>query len=230
MAITKAPRVRIYNASGATIPARSFVQVDADRARGDHRVYDVVKPDGTGLVYLVTENRDIASTEYGVAYNPISPVPVTHSSAPSTVTEVGPAASSWECDPDGTGFAAMRVSGDYTYVQSLGGGECTCKEIWRFTPLAPSAGTWDADITVNSSTETLTFNWNTTAAQMETELLTHTELTSGDVSCEGGPFPTVAIYAIWAITDSDVQTGYPVIDESSLTGNVVMDKFSTNSL
>jgi len=114
--------------------------------------------------------------------------------------------------------------------EKVSGGGCTCKEIWRFTPLAPSAGTWDADITVNSSTETLTFDWNTTAAQMETELLTHTELTSGDVSCEGGPFPTVAIYVIWAITDTDIQTGYPAIDESSLTGNVVMDKFSTNSL
>lgn len=122
MPITKAPKVRIYNASGETIPARSFVQVDADRARGDHRAYDVVKPDGNGLVYLVTENRPIASADYGIAYNPISPVPVKHSSAPTPVEEVGPASSSWECDPNGTGFAAMRVSGDYTYVQSLGGG------------------------------------------------------------------------------------------------------------
>jgi len=111
-----------------------------------------------------------------------------------------------------------------------GSGGCACKEIWRFTPLAPSAGTWDADITVNASSETLTFNWNTTAAEMETELLTHTELTTGDVSCEGGPFPTVAIYVIWAKDDQDINTGYPVIDESSLTGNLVMDKFSTNSL
>ena len=108
------------------------------------------------------------------------------------------------------------------------GGGCTCQEIWCFLPLAPSAGTWDVDLTVNASTETLTFNWDTTSTQMQTELLTHTELTSGDVTCVGGPFPSVAIYAVWTITDADLTDGYPSLDLSSLTGDVTMFKQSTN--
>lgn len=109
-----------------------------------------------------------------------------------------------------------------------GGGGCTCQEIWCFLPLAPSAGTWDIDLTVNASTETLTFNWNTSSTQMQTELLTHTELTSGDVTCVGGPFPNVAIYAVWTISDADLTDGYPLLDLSSLTGDVTMFKQSTN--
>lgn len=148
MPITKAPKVRIYNASGETIPSRSFVQVDADRARGDHRVYDVVKPDGNGLVYLVTENRPIASTDYGIAYNPTSPVPVKHSSAPSPVVEVGPSSGSWEMSTTGEGFAAMRVSGSYTYVQRTGssGGS----QIIRFQITAVDCGTCSAIADVKS--------------------------------------------------------------------------------
>lgn len=112
--------------------------------------------------------------------------------------------------------------------EKVSGGGCTCEEIWCFLPLAPSAGTWDIDLTVNSSTETLTFNWNTTSTQMQTELLTHTELTSGNVTCVGGPFPNVAIYAVWTISDADLTDGYPSLDLSSLTGDVTMFKQSTN--
>lgn len=109
-------------------------------------------------------------------------------------------------------------------------GGCACPEIWCFIPLAPSAGTWNIELTVNSVTETLTFDYNTTAAAMETELLTHSELTTGDVDCKGGAFPSVAIYCTWSINDSDINTGFPVIDESSLTGNVTMYKFSSDYL
>lgn len=229
MAITAAPKVGIYNASGSTIPAYSFVQVDGDRLRDDHFVYDVIQPDGSGLVYYVTGYQPIESAKYGVAFNPIHPVMVKHASAPTTPEEVGPAASSWEMSTTGTGFAALRTSGNYSWVQSLGG-SCKCPEIWCFIPLAPSAGTWDIDLTVNGVTETLTFDHNTTAAAMKTELLTHSELTTGDVDCKGGAFPSVAIYCTWSINDSDINTGFPVIDESSLTGNVTMYKFSSDYL
>jgi len=228
MAITKAPRVRIYNASGETIPARSFVQVDADRARGDHRVYDVVKPDGTGLVYLVTENRDIASTEYGVAYNPISPVPVKHSTAPSAVEEVGPASGSWECDPGGTGFVAMRTSGNYTYVQSLGGGGGGCSTIFKMLMLGnPTGGDFDVPLTVTdgvgSSKETMTFNWDDTVTDVITELETHTKISSGDLSEVAGvnSFPNGEITFrldaddLTLEFDTDPSGGY---DVSTLTG------------
>lgn len=68
------------------------------------------------------------------------------------------------------------------------GSACTCQEIWCLLPIAPSSGTWDIDLTVNGTTETLTFNWNTTAAQFETELATHSELTTADFTITGGTF------------------------------------------
>ena len=110
---------------------------------------------------------------------------------------------------------------------SGGGRGCTCDEVWCFLPLAPSAGTWDVDLTVNGSNETLTFDYNTSLAAFETELATHTELTVADFVASGGPFPSVAIYVDWvAPVDEDITGGFPTVDISSLTGNVTMFKFS----
>lgn len=112
-------------------------------------------------------------------------------------------------------------------IRAGGGGGCACKEVWRFIPLDPSAGTWDMDLTVNGSQETLTFDYNTSLSAFETELATHTELTVASFVCSGGPFPNVAIYIDWTSPlDDDIKDNFPTIDVSSLTGSVTMDKFS----
>jgi len=111
-----------------------------------------------------------------------------------------------------------------------GGGDCTCQEIWTFLPLACSAGTWSIGLNVNGTTDTLTFNWNTSASAFDTELATHTNLTGSEYTVAGGDFPSVAIYVTWSSpADANVVGGFPTIDISSLTGNVTMYKFSTES-
>ena len=117
----------------------------------------------------------------------------------------------------GERIAIVRLSGG-------GGGSSSCPEVHRFWTNGPTAGTFDVDYTYNGITETLTFNYNTTATQFETELLTHSEFTSADVlTVDGGPFPNIAIY----VTFNEV-VAFPTIDDASLTnGTVLMDKFST---
>lgn len=111
-----------------------------------------------------------------------------------------------------------------------GGGACHCQEIWVFLPLACSAGTWGISLNVNGTTDTLTFNWNTSATAFDTELATHTNLTGSEYTVAGGDFPSVAIYVTWATpADANVVGSFPTIDISSLTGNVTMYKFSTES-
>ena len=111
-------------------------------------------------------------------------------------------------------------------IRAGGGGGCTCSEVWCLLPVGPTGGTWDMDLTVNGSNETLTFNYNTSLSAFETELATHTELTVADFTCSGGPFPSVAIYIDWIDPDADITGGFPVIDISSLTGAVSMFKHS----
>lgn len=105
-----------------------------------------------------------------------------------------------------------------------GGGACgTCDEVHEFYTNGGTSGTFDVDYTIGGSTETLTFNWNTTAAQFETELLTHTQLSSGQVSCDGGPFPYIAIYATFTTV-----VDFPTINNASLVGGkAFMRKFSS---
>lgn len=97
-------------------------------------------------------------------------------------------------------------------------------EIWKLKVTGtPTGGSFDIDVTVKSSQETLTINYNWTAAQVKTEFATHSELASGDLSTSGGPFPGSEIivqfqgsYAKKLMYDSD--SNAPVIDDSSLTG------------
>lgn len=111
-------------------------------------------------------------------------------------------------------------------IRAGGGGACTCQEIWCFLPLAPSAGTWDMDLTVNGTQETLTFDWNETQSGFSAELVTHSEVTGSDFELAGGSFPSVAIYLTWLLADDDILDTFPTIDTSSLTGDVTMFKFS----
>lgn len=108
-----------------------------------------------------------------------------------------------------------------------GGGGCDCKEVWVFLPIDPTAGTWDIDLTVNGSNETLTFDYNTSLSAFETELATHTELTVASFVASGGPFPNVAIYVDWTSPlDDDIKNNFPTVDVSLLTGSVTMYKHS----
>ena len=61
----------------------------------------------------------------------------------------------------------------------------------------PGSGTFDITITVNSSGEVLTLDYDVTAAEFQTALETHTQVTSGDVECSGGPFPNDPIIIEW---------------------------------
>lgn len=109
----------------------------------------------------------------------------------------------------------------------VGSGGCACREVWVFLPLDPTAGTWDIDLTVNGSNETLTFDYNTSLSAFETELATHTELTVASFVASGGPFPNVAIYVDWqSPLDDDIKNNFPTVDVSSLTGSVSMWKHS----
>lgn len=103
--------------------------------------------------------------------------------------------------------------------------ECQARnEVWSFIIAGvPTGGSFDLLMTVNGSQETLTFNYNWTAAQVKTEFATHTELASADLDTAGGPFPDTTIYVEF-IGDYagtlmfDAADNAPVIDQSGLTG------------
>lgn len=83
---------------------------------------------------------------------------------------------------------------------------------------SPTGGTFDWDLSINDSEETLTFNYDDTAAEVATELATHTELTSDDVTVTGGAFPdaTIEIEFVENLAKTDV--AIPIGDWGSLTG------------
>jgi hypothetical protein len=83
---------------------------------------------------------------------------------------------------------------------------------------SPTGGTFDWDLSINDSEETLTFAYDDTAAEVATELATHTKLTSDDVTVTGGPFPdsTIEIEFIDAVAKTDI--AIPIGDWGSLTG------------
>lgn len=83
---------------------------------------------------------------------------------------------------------------------------------------SPTGGTFDLDVTVDGTTETVVIDFDATAAEVETQLETHSEIASGDVDCSGGDFPDVAIQIEF---EGDLaETGIPIMmpDHTLLTG------------
>lgn len=231
-----APLVMLQNESETDeIPAYSFVMITGPGTNVLGRPSYVAEQwDGSeDALIWVSGPVAIPADSHGWGYIPIAPVLVANNSTDLTiVSEVGPKSGEWYGEDAGTGFFAIQNSTDYTLVQSRGGGGggCTCQEIWVFIPLACSAGTWSMGLNVNGTTDTLTFDWNTSASAFDTELATHTNLTGSEYTVAGGDFPSVAIYVTWSRpADTNVVGGFPTINISSLTGNVTMYKFSTES-
>ena len=103
-----------------------------------------------------------------------------------------------------------------------GGTAGSCDEVDEvYTYGTPTAGTFDMDYLVLASTETLTFNYNTDAADFKTELITHTKIATGDCDVFGGPFPANAIYIRWKGDLAATSIAFPSVDDSGLTGTNV---------
>jgi hypothetical protein len=106
----------------------------------------------------------------------------------------------------------------------LAGGCKKRNEVWKMKVTGtPTGGSFLVDVTVEVSQEELEFDFDFTAAEVKTELATHTELTTDDISTSGGPFPGSEI-AVEFIGDYakkrmfDGAANLPVIDDSGLTG------------
>lgn len=83
---------------------------------------------------------------------------------------------------------------------------------------SPTGGTFDLDVTVDGTTETMTFNWDDTAAEVETELETHSKIASGDVDCTSGPFPDAAVKVEFQGDRKETDIPIMMPDHGSLTG------------
>ena len=102
----------------------------------------------------------------------------------------------------------------------IGSGGCKARnEIWKLTIAgSPTGGTFDMDLNVLGTTDTLTFNYDDTSTEVATELATHTNLTSSDVSVTGGPFPDSDITIEFIGDLAKHRMGPPLLDFSAITG------------
>lgn len=77
-----------------------------------------------------------------------------------------------------------------------GGDGCESQNtIWHVTIFgAPTSGTFDLRVTVNSVLEILTFNFDDTAAAFKTTLATHSEISTEDnLNVTAGPLPNATM-------------------------------------
>lgn len=104
------------------------------------------------------------------------------------------------------------------------GGSCPDRnEIHQLTVLgSPTGGTFDMDLTLNGVTETLTFNYDDTSTEVNTELETHSEAASGDFTVTGGPFPNATMQIEYIQNFAATAISLPTLDWGSLTGGTGM--------
>jgi len=82
----------------------------------------------------------------------------------------------------------------------------------------PTGGTFDLHLTVGGSKETLQFAFDDNSTEVDTELDTHTEITSGDVVVTAGPFPDATIQIEFKVNLKNTNIMLPTADWDSLTG------------
>lgn len=112
-----------------------------------------------------------------------------------------------------------------------GGGGCESANAIIHVTIAgsPTGGTFDWPLEVNDSEETMQFDWDATAAEVKTELETHSEIAEGDVSVSGGPFPDAAIQIEFTGDLANTPIKLPIPSFASLTGGTgrnVMSHFA----
>lgn len=83
---------------------------------------------------------------------------------------------------------------------------------------SPTGGTFDLYVVVNSTEETLTFNYDDTSTEVATEFATHSQIGFGNVSVSYGPFPDAVIRVEFVGSLAETDIPLPVPDYSGLTG------------
>ena len=100
-----------------------------------------------------------------------------------------------------------------------------CPEVHEITTTgSPSSGTATLTYTINGTGDTITINWDDTAAEVQTAFETHSAVTSGDVVCSGGPLPSVAVYARFAQNLASATVALPSISDSITGGDIRLRK------
>lgn len=124
--------------------------------------------------------------------------------------------------PSGTKAQLGYVATDNLWSVFTGGGCEGRNEIIQLVIYgSPTGGTFDMSLNILGVTETLTFNWDDTATEVQTELETHTNIAPGDVEVTGGPFPNGIINIEFMGDLENTRIQYPSIFHS-LTGGAGM--------
>lgn len=100
------------------------------------------------------------------------------------------------------------------------GGRCKAQnEIQQVTVFGgPTGGTFDLYLTLNATQETVTINFDDTAAEVETALEGHSEATAGDFDVTGGPLPDATIEITFQGNFASTEIGVMRANWGSLTG------------
>lgn len=117
-----------------------------------------------------------------------------------------------------TPTTGARMRRQSPIIGGSGGGCDSQNAIWFISILgSPTGGTFTLDVIVNSTLETITFNWNDSASAFATTLATHSEIATSDITVSGAlPNATIMVEFTATLANTDILPPRP--DYGSLTG------------
>ena len=94
--------------------------------------------------------------------------------------------------------------------------------IWHIYVMGkPVGGTLDLTITAGGATETITLNWDDTAAEAKTTLATHSGIASeSNLTVTGGPFPNATLSVEFKGDLAGQDIALPLASWSNITGGI----------
>jgi hypothetical protein len=227
MPASHAPPIQFRNDNSGTVPSHGIIEITGASTFSDGTPFLTANQpdddDGAQFNHYVNSHRPVLTGDYGVCYSPIFPVWVAYDSAetPAFGENWGPSDGTWIIKKDSGGFLILG-SPDTTDERVLAVQKPGCdlqNAIMQITVLgSPTGGTFDLDLTVDSSEETLTFNYDDAAAAVKTELETHTKIAVDDVTVTAGPFPDATMQVEFVEDLKNTNIALPTADWDLLTG------------
>lgn len=105
---------------------------------------------------------------------------------------------------------------------------CGCPEVHEITTTgSPTSGDFDLTYDIGGS-DTITINYDDTAAEVKTAFETHSGITTGDVVVTGGDLPDVAIYVRFTGNLKGQAIDLPSISNSLTGGDPRMRKAASH--
>lgn len=197
-------RCKVKNTSGAALARGSVLEITGDLLtdiEAEHPWFTGDTPSGTSVPFCVTrraaaDDEIVEALAMGFVIARVNVTSTSHTHAALTASQTYLTSGTSDGARILNTLTATGVQECWILLGAGSGSSCPAQnDIQDITVFGvPTGGTFTWTLTVGVTTTGITLDYNDTAAAVQSAIIAgHSQVSSGDVSCSGGPFPTSTV-------------------------------------